>query len=55
MNQQLPPKVKDKAQSTVRAIANTPGWVWILIGGVVLLIVGMVAARAALPNERDFA
>ena len=43
-----------KAAGTLRTIRHTPGWVWIVIGGIVLLIVGLLAARAAIPTQRDF-
>ena len=43
-----------KSAGTLRTIRHTPGWVWIVIGGIVLLIVGLLAARAAIPTQKDF-
>jgi len=40
-------KVVEQGKGAVSTIAATPGWVWIVIGGVVLLVVGIVAASAA--------
>lgn len=51
MNKEMSPPHSRGLVATVRA---TPGWVWVLVGGVVLLIVGVLAAQAALPREEDF-
>lgn len=47
-------KLMDRVRSTgiFRTVTNTPGWVWVVIGGVVLLIVGVVAATAAMHARR---
>jgi hypothetical protein len=39
-------KVIELRRGAVSTLTATPGWVWIVIGGVVLLIVGIVAASA---------
>lgn len=41
-----------KSTGIFKTLSNTPGWVWIVIGGVVLLIVGVVAASAAVSHRK---
>ncbi len=40
-----------KSAGVFNTLSSTPGWVWILIGGVVLLIVGVVAASAVVHRQ----
>lgn len=37
-------RVRELRSGAVSTVSQTPGWVWIVIGGVVLLIVGVMAA-----------
>jgi|APSaa5957512622_1039677.scaffolds.fasta_scaffold291104_3 hypothetical protein len=46
--------IQVKSPGTLGTIRHTPGWVWIVIGGIVLLIVGLLAARATIPTQKDF-
>jgi hypothetical protein len=38
-------RVRELREGAVGRITGVPGWVWLLLGGVVLLVVGFVAVR----------
>lgn len=40
-----------KTSGVFKTVTQTPGWVWVVMGGVALLIVGVVAATAAMHHR----
>ena len=51
MSDSMKEKVVERGRGAASAVASTPGWVWIVIGGVVLLVVGIVAATAVRSHQ----
>ncbi len=43
-----------RQHGVLATLRSVPGWVWVLIGGIILLTIGLLAARAALPRQEDF-
>lgn len=38
-------RVRDLREGAMTTVSDTPGWVWVVLGGVTMLIVGLIAAQ----------
>lgn len=43
--QDMGQRAREAQQTALSALAGVPGWVWIVIAGVILLFVGLLAAN----------
>lgn len=41
---QFSSRARDARDSAMHAVFDTPGWVWAVVGGVILLMLGILAA-----------
>lgn len=48
-------KIRAAGDSALHVLSDTPGWVWAVVGGVILLMIGILAASRYKTRHPDHA
>jgi hypothetical protein len=48
-------KLRAASDSALHVLSDTPGWVWAVVGGVILLMIGILAASRYRMRHQDHA